>query len=401
MSPHLLRGIFSLSGEEWGDMHIYKILFATLLTLLVSVSTSPAEASDKHLEAYRNYKAALEMGDNEAVKLYAREAWRAAEKELGDHQTTAILAYNYANWVYGIDPEIAIEPLKRVIAIAGEDNDLFGADLPIIMLRYCEANIALDDDKSAHNILRKLMESKRKEGLPFSIVAARAWRELAFHEIDQERFDRAERYAQRAERHIQEAAPDQLQVVISILYANGLALVAGGKRSKQDVEDAYWYFNRAVGLFPPQKDIETLNPLLAKVLAWRSATVVAGRSDAYMKNTRSPKIQESDTLKYANIVWQTPKPENDVCELSWEERIPPGYPKKELRKGTVGAVLLGYNITDNGLVKDARILAEVPGKTGFGEEALASTKEWRLEKSTPPECRQNLVAHISYMIGAF
>ena len=77
-----------------------------------------AHALDYKAE-YKAYNAAIEAGDEaEAIKR-AEAAWQAAETELGDNQTTAILAYNYASLIYDKQPEKTTAAINRVMALTG------------------------------------------------------------------------------------------------------------------------------------------------------------------------------------------------------------------------------------------------------------------------------------------
>ena len=74
-----------------------------LLAVVMSVWLAPTVSSyaqNEHVVHYLAYNKALDDGDSIAATEHAEAAWRTAEAELGDHQTTAILAYNFADQIY-------------------------------------------------------------------------------------------------------------------------------------------------------------------------------------------------------------------------------------------------------------------------------------------------------------
>lgn len=73
-------------------------LFIAFSFFLMGFAT-PAYADklpDEVMEPYKSYRIALKDGNEELAIQYAKMAWVAAEKHLGDHKTTGDLASNYA-----------------------------------------------------------------------------------------------------------------------------------------------------------------------------------------------------------------------------------------------------------------------------------------------------------------
>ena len=62
-----------------------------------SVSAVHAKTPTQVLKPYKAYRAALKAGDNEKASKKAYDAWRAAEKALGDSKMTGDLAFNFAD----------------------------------------------------------------------------------------------------------------------------------------------------------------------------------------------------------------------------------------------------------------------------------------------------------------
>lgn len=277
---------------------------------------------------------------------------------------------------------------------------MFGADMPIIMLRYCEA-VIVKDNAHALKVLRELMEEREAEGLTPSLVAARAWRLLAVNDLEKERYDRAVRYSDYAEKHIMEAAPDVWRDVAEVLVINGITRIVGSRRSEQDIEEAYIYFDRAIDLFPAQDDIETFDALLAITLAWQSAAKSAASSDIRSgrptgtHNSEIP-VKNEGTSK---VRWTSSERQRRKCKLEWVKREPPEFPYKERSRESLGAVLIGYDVSENGAVMNERVLAEVPGKSMFGDVSLQSMASWELKMPTPTECRRNRLARFNFTLS--
>jgi len=57
-----------------------------------------------HITEYKAYMAALDSDDRNAAARHRKAAWDAVEEAHGDHQLTAILAFNYAQLVFMSDP---------------------------------------------------------------------------------------------------------------------------------------------------------------------------------------------------------------------------------------------------------------------------------------------------------
>jgi hypothetical protein len=62
---------------------LFAVVFAAWLGLTV-----PSSAQSDHVAHYKAYSEALNRGDPIAAVEHAEAAWRAAETELGDNQTT-------------------------------------------------------------------------------------------------------------------------------------------------------------------------------------------------------------------------------------------------------------------------------------------------------------------------
>lgn len=357
-----------------------------------------AYGQDQHVAYYKLYNEALEAGDRAAALKNAEAAWRAAEDELGDQQTTAVLAYNYAWLVYPSDQASAIEPLERVIAIVGEDSGLFGDEIPKLMLDYVRAVVSTDD-RALKRKLTKTLEETEESNPSENLLSARAWFHISSYEMTRNRFDSAETAATASLRHYAPYREQTPKEVASVLIARGISKVARNNRDNIDIVEANQDFYDAVALFPPQQDIETFDPLLAAAMAWDSAAYAAARSDnpgrAKLGSRivkKPPELAAIDTFQ-----WATPRPTVEECNLQWKTREPPKFPQRDANRGYLGAVLIGYHFEGNE-VTGVKLLAEVPERSDFAEIALESVEDWRLETAPAKECRRNNLTNFLFVL---
>ncbi len=370
-------------------IHLSGIFFRAVLFMALTAMPLSAQAQSEHVAHYQAYHAALDNGDLTTAIDEAEKAWRAAEQNLGDHQTTAVLAYNVANLVYFTHPQKAVEPLNRVIAMTGENNDMFGVESPRLMLLL--VNAVLDDDsREKEQALRTALENLELQNPPPNLLAARAWLHLAGRQMIRKRYERAEKFADFSTRHYTPfIAPGEIEVANAFIIA-GISRIAGRYRNTQDLRDALVLLDQAIEIFPAQTGIDTFDPKLAIALAWRSTTVSAAVSDTPSASRNGTRIKPKtpDLGADAVIKWDPALPDSSACDINWQQRPPPKYPDIAERKGYFGAVLIGYNIVGT-KVDGARILAEVPATSVFGEITLESMDGWVLAEEQPPECRSN------------
>jgi hypothetical protein len=217
---------------------------------------------------------------------------------------------------------------------------------------------------------------------------------LAVDDLAQRRYPEAVASAAAADAAILAALPDDYQARAQALTIGGVARLVPTPRNAEDVKVAMTAFESAAKLFPPQADIDSFDPLLAQALAWRGA---AGAAWANLGEEGWP----GDCTLATCVLYSftQPSPPADVCEVDWVKKTAPDYPKTGLRKGYIGAVIVGFRLGDDMAVHDERVLAEVP-TAEFGAAALKSMKAWRL--AHPPSnllgCRDNYITMFSFQI---
>ena len=374
------------------------LIFLIISIFIFAAHPNAAHAQKEHVKYYKQFNEALEAGDLAAAAEAGERAWRAAETELGDNQTTAVLAYNYAAQIYFPAPDKAIEPLERVIEIVGEGNDMFGAEAPALMLAF--ARNATSDERRNVDDLRARLEAHDAQNTETTLLSARGWYAVGSYELGRRRFRNAVDALSNAMRHFESFHNFVPLEIATTLIARGIGYVAGKNRKNDDIVAANFDFNDAIALFPAQSSIETFDPLLATAVAWDAVSGaaatsdnVAGLSPGTNFNRKRPELKGDELVK-----WAGPRPSYAECDFQWKPRRRPRFPTADAVRDTIGGVFLGYHIEGTKVV-GARVLAEVPERSQFGERALSAVSNWELEKPLAnPACGRNLLITYQFIL---
>lgn len=362
-------------------------------------ATASAADAEPYLVEYRAYIAALGSGDGEAAVRHGLAAWKAAEKALGNHRLTGVLAYNYGRLVTFSASDAAAAPLHRARELA----DMGVADLPDaalqLYLSYAEFATSGFEDKRADR-LREALDTIGLEDEALIRDVAPMWLQLASHDVTAKEYRKAVESSANAEAAIMKAFPDSVRGLAEAIALGAIARITPRYRTTEDFEAASVQFDRARRLFPPQEDLESFDPLLAQIMAWHHVTWSA-RHSLFKAEGREPPETESDDDAPAPPLFQHQLDDSSECGTpEYLERTAPRYPPGALRQGYLGAVMVGYRLGDDLKVHDARLLAEVPSDGKFGAAALEAVSEWRV-KALPgggPECYRNLITIIRFVI---
>ena len=366
--------------------------------ILVAVSTASAD-NEQYVVEYRAFREALAAGNDEAAALHAHSAWQAAETELGSHLTTAILAYNYGRVIVFYDTGNSLAPLRRVSELqAAGTVDLSAAELQLY-IDYAEFSTGGFKQRQAKK-LRRSLEAFEEGRAASSPDAASIWLRLAASDIAAQQYRNALKSATRAEAAIASAIPDQPRELAEAILIAGIARLVPYPRTVDDVQTAHNEFDRARRLFSPQKDIDTFDPLLARILAWNGAATAALKS---LGEEDYPDHADTDTRGSEPLpkMFEYQLDESiDCAKVEWLEKQAPRFPRTALRSGSIGAVFVGFRLGDDLAVRDARVLAEVP-VAEFGESALSTLAQWRARElpAGGPACHENLVTRFTFAIA--
>jgi len=347
--------------------------------------------SPTHITEYKAYMAALDAGDRDAAARHSKAAWEAAEQALGDHQLTAILAFNYAQQVFISDPEAALIALRRADALV----QIGLVELPETELRLytAYAEYAINDrSKEARALREALIAAENLNPDEVTMDEASMWFQLAQGDIKRKKYIQAIEAGDKAEAIINRHDPDNIDFMARVLLMRGVAKLMTLPRTSDDIIAAHVDIDRAYRLPPPQKDFESFDPTFARLIAWDLALHAV--MDGQKQWKRMPGTNEEPRPIFESDIGA---PED--CGIEWAYYSVPEYPRKARWSGSLGAVVIVYEISDTGEILTPRILSEVPGAL-FGEIALKAFKTWRLE-STPadhPGCRVNKIMHFEFVI---
>ena len=367
---------------------------APALVALALALGSESAAAEGYAAEYQSYRLALGAGDRKGAGAHALTAWKSAEAELGDHKTSAVLAYNYGQHVLFEDSAAALPALRRAKAL--QDRGVGAApegDLDVY-IAFAEFNTGGRKSGDAR-ILREALGRREAAGRGPSAETSAIWLILAAYHVEGGRYREAEDAAGMASLALAVTAPNDAASQAAALMYGGVAKLVPTPRRVERLEASHQDFRRAAALFPPQKDIASVPAVLAQTAAWDVAAAAALRSEGRRAGTQAA-LERWDG-EPARIAFEG-RPQK--CDLQWSSRKPPAYPDDALEEGHFGAAVMGYNIDADGRVRDQRILAEVPGDGEFGKAALRSMESWTLADAAAvdPACRANLTANFVFMI---
>ena len=369
-----------------------KSIFSTVIMLAMTgmVMSYPATsfAQDSYVKHFQSYQAAQAAGDTAKAIIAAKAAWDAAETELGDHELTGILAYNYGSSLLATDPKSSKKSLKR----AKKLHEKGVAKLPINNIKGYLAYVDYVEKPGQDTAV------KLREALSFSLdngiaelTDAFMWLNMASLEAKQLRFWNAEPAAHTVvqsieSRGLEEESRPALNNMLIIRAATGLS---GRDKSSNRVTWAIDDLDRVLESLGNQKDVKSLDPVFVQALAWKAVGLK-------MLEDQGASLEDFEGLSLS------PGKTKPNCEIVWSEqkeakfRASPAYPQG-LYPGYAGAALISYNISNSGKIENARLITQVPNSE-LGSTALRAFKKWKI--ATPPnntpECRKNQIASFVY-----
>lgn len=369
------------------------IVCALTAGALAAGGTASAQ-DEKYLTEYRAFRAALDAGDRAQATVHAESAWQAAEEALGDDPQTATLAYNYSRLVLFDDTDRAADALRRVNDMQESGVSSLHAKELQIYSAYVDFVVSGHARRKSDKLRKQLTAWDTSRNLGSDLIVM--WLNLGQAYLAERQFSRAQEAAERTEAVILKTMPDNVHFRAQAVLINGVARLLKQLRTVARIQAAHNEFSRARRFFPPQKDLDSFDPLLARIIAWDGAAKAALRSmghDDYPENDE-PGFEEPPRhplFAHEELA--------DCADIEWAKRSAPRYPRRELSRRKIGAVYVGFAVGEDLRVQDARVLSEVP-ESRFGRAALQAISEWRAAALPPgdPACRRNLVTTISFAI---
>lgn len=376
-----------------------------LLLSLALILAAPAAHAD-HKSEYSAYRKALAAGDYFGAATHGEAAWRAAEKELGDTKTTAILAFNFAELVVINEPAKAVEPYSRARAISEKTKTAIAME-DIAVGSESAAFVLAPENKQRRIALEATLEARAAKKFPPSPVSVYGWILLCQFENRADDTPAALRYADRAlaDANALGASAEKRLLRTALVYA-GVLRVSIRTRNEESVGEAVQYLERSLRYFPPQKSIDEFDPLLARAIVWRAIVDALAKSteeqepETRILGKKTPDFQKaidraSDPGQLNRVSWLNGQ-KTDCPAIAWEVMTKPKYPPAARRQGQIGASLIGFEM-DGARVKRAVVLAD-SYETGFGAAAVDAMKTWVAKSPVPAECARNQTVVVVYSL---
>lgn len=363
------------SGPGW---------LALVLALLMS-SSLPAQEAD-YLLAYRDYQTAFETGNVSAALRHGEAAWRGADAALGDHPTTAVLAYNYARLAFPFPAtaERAEEAYLRALALS--NRGIGGLDQRDVQIGLAEVRLIMQKDaRTQSGELTRLLRDRQEAAVPASDLSAHAWKTLASEHLRQGLWTTAAQYADISASEAASLTPPDRDVLIDAFMFGAMARLSEpvATRPATRVAEAVERLDRTIAMYPPQTSIDSFDKRLAMALVWRASVEVMQRSG------KGSEIGDLSKLTEVIPMGAPDRPENcpELAEVLVQTPI--SFPTGGVQQGDVGAVLFGLDLNASG-VERVVVLAEPQGGL-FGAEVTRVVKTWQLKATVPPGCDRNWV----------
>lgn len=367
--------------------------------LAAAPETSAAADDPMYLTEYRAYRAAIEAGDTSSAARHGFLAWRSAEAERGDDRLTAILAFNYGRTVLFLDAAAAARAFERV----AELPPVARAELPEDELNLYRAYAAFDtgdhgrrDTERLRVALDTYSAGEREPSPEYATIRLK----FALGEFGAGHYDDAAADARRAEAAIRAAAAGDRRGLAMAIILEGAAVLFPVPRSLQQITDAHVEFTRARQLFGPQADLANFDPILGQAIAWdraaRAAVKALGTDD--FSEHRHESAESGHGLDDPFLRGGAG---SAACpRVVWAKHDPPHYPTSALRNGSLGAVLIGYDIAADRSLENVAILGEVPSNV-FSGAALDAVRHWEVKEfpGDDPRCRRNRLASLHFTTG--
>lgn len=376
-----------------------KLVFSNIILLAIAgwalITPSIAAAQNSYTEHFQDYQAAEAAGDTANAILAAEAAWQAAETELGDHELTGILAYNYGSIVLATKPKSSKKPLIR----AKKLHEKSISKLPIDKIKGYLAYV------DYVNLPGQDTAVKLREALSLSLDSNRApqfedafmWATMATLEAKQLRFWNAGPAAQMVvksieSRRLEDKSRPALNNMLILRASTGLS---GRDNSPKRITWALDDLDRVIESLGPQEDMKSADPIFVTALAWKAVGLKK-------LEDQGDTIPDYNNMSFPGAVFISSQNKPDDCGTIWSDqreakfKTSAAYPQG-LYPGYAGAVLISYNISKAGKVEDAKILTQVPNSE-LGSAALRAFKKWKLDQPPVdhPACRQNQIQSFVY-----
>ncbi len=368
---------------------------------LTWTTSALAQTADDVFAQFDAYNAAIAAGDAAGADAAGAAAWQLAEQVWGDQRAdTAALAFNLArlradlgNW-----SEVA-EPAERAVELAEAGSH--GGSFALDDARYLAARAALALDPAnqrAQRQFRRVLDDRRSSGVQSPDDVA-GWTELGKVALSNSAWTDAIDALDAADELAAGLAPQSrpdIAVLLGVAHFQQWRIPRhmaqdnitprlaerARKSSLGSLVDALTAFERSIALQPKTPVGESVTDSTATALAWHAATTAMLRT-----------LDATEYEKYVAQSTHTWPIEYDGrdCNFDWVT-APDQRGLSAAGRKYVGAVVLQFDIAEDGSLTNRELRAEVPS-IFFGNQIEMESENWRVSEpdSLPEECRRNVI----------
>lgn len=357
------------------------------IALLLIAACSMAEEL-QYAVHWRAYLDALADEDYDAAAESSYAAWQSAERELGDTDVTAALAYLYGRQVIFDDVENAYPALRRArrLSHAGKSN-LYENDLN---LYYAYADLMSGNFQLAeiYAFQRAMAEMEEPEVASEMSVF---WPIPSNNEFPVHAVARRLRNASAIYERTAGRVPVEERDIAMALLFRGAARIVLPTHSGRDLVEAQHDLMLSCSLLPRPDTAARYDPLMAQNLAWQ----LVARAAAYRIN-RIDLLDRDTDPKMAGVVckWTTKILDSDFaagCQYRQWSLEPAWLPRGLGSAGRYGAVVFVYQLSEDLDILRPRILAEAPTKR-YGDAMLDFLIGNRIDTDDADDrCRRDVI----------
>lgn len=353
---------------------------------------------------YDAYQKALQEGRRADAIAEGLAAWRAAEAEWGEVTETTVLAYNAASlMVRSGKAKEALEPANRALEMA--EKGVGTTEVPVLdaALVLGISQSAQDDDNPNVDQLLATLEARGGTGAPADDLTVLGWLMAAKKALLRNRWSTAIEYSSTARAIAEGLGPEARPLASEAAIIEGSSLLIRDKFAK-----AHSVFDAALHAYDKDIDSAITDKIYARVIVWHGAAAALHR---YHEPNRLPELlepknkkDEDSGEKSADDWEERGRPIDDGECGHWVDRGEISYPKSDLNKGRISAVLAVYRFGPDGRVAESRILASVPEghAQNFEESALDAMNEQFLAEipaDAPDSCFRERTMEYQWVFG--
>ncbi len=361
-----------------------------------------------HLLSFKQYKEALDAGDEETAAIHAERAWQQSIDDGADLQARALLAQNFLDLVILSDPERAAPAVEDALTLGeqGYGVENYGVEEVRLFSAYIALKAEPKKRKSRETLIDALegMQAADLNDTALSISILIQSIDIFMSAEDMKKLRVLTGYLDRSLSKNPSVSVKTLSYVRSIRVLSILSIRRKStanpsnpnKRFVGDLNDSAVLIENTLPLFEPVQSIDDVDPMHATIVTLNG--IVESFAGSYSIELNPNHVFENmsriitETTSLNDIIISG-RP--DHCDIEWRQDRVADFPERQY--GGNGSILIGYHLNQDGDVYGERVLAQIPKKL-FTDSALSDVSKWKAEPSSIDDeaCRKNLIARLTY-----